>query len=574
VTSNRNFQLPLTLAVGVTGHRTFDDAATVRAQLDAVFSAIGAALATLRSATPSAAPVTLRIISPLAEGADRLAAEAGLATGASLHCPLPFERAEYAKDFAEPASKDAFDQLLSKAERVLELDGAPERRDLAYLAAGQVVVGYSDVLVAVWDGEPSRGRGGTAEIIAEALKESLIVIAVDPAGVRPPSMLHGVVHDPRFSDLAGLTARIANLLTLPSVGRNHAGRVEFGLTAERAGDAERAIAASRSQWTALFSKNATLSRVCAPCMESAPEEAFARADTLANRYAKLYRRTFLINFVLSALAVTMALVGEQHPHVWIRLAELVSIMVIIVLTWIANRRDWHERWIEYRHLAEQLRPLRFLFPLAVNLPKSRGGRPVQDDERLNAWADWLVRRIEVGLGFPAARMDDAYLAAVKAFVIDDILGEQIRYHDRKAERMHHVDHLFHKVGTGLFLFSAVACVLAVVDLAWPRMFETGMQAKVLHMIEPWLIIASGVLPAFGAALLGIRNVGEYDRLERRSTAMASALSQTRTVLMEEKPARLHRETLAAHMEALSAQMISETADWRTLVITRRIEWPG
>jgi hypothetical protein len=43
----------------------------------------------------------------------------------------------------------------------------PTRED-AYLAGGLALVDDVDVLVALWDGEPSRGRGGTAEVVQYA----------------------------------------------------------------------------------------------------------------------------------------------------------------------------------------------------------------------------------------------------------------------------------------------------------------------------------------------------------------------------------------------------------------------
>lgn len=59
----------------------------------------------------------------------------------------------------------------------------PAVRERAYEAAGRYVVDHCDMLLAVWDGRPARGRGGTAEIIAYARRRErpLAVIAADPA---------------------------------------------------------------------------------------------------------------------------------------------------------------------------------------------------------------------------------------------------------------------------------------------------------------------------------------------------------------------------------------------------------
>src|SRR6185369_4830407 len=54
----------------------------------------------------------LRLISPLAEGADRLVAEEALALDYELQCILPFPREEYEEDFrTRPGSKEHFELL-------------------------------------------------------------------------------------------------------------------------------------------------------------------------------------------------------------------------------------------------------------------------------------------------------------------------------------------------------------------------------------------------------------------------------------------------------------------------------
>ena len=43
-----------------------------------------------------------------------------------------------------------------------------EDRNLAYQRAGFLVAEQCDVLLAIWDGHPARGPGGTAEVIEHA----------------------------------------------------------------------------------------------------------------------------------------------------------------------------------------------------------------------------------------------------------------------------------------------------------------------------------------------------------------------------------------------------------------------
>ena len=83
----------------------------------------------------------LRMISPLAEGADRLAAQAALEHGFQLEVPLPFNAFEYEKDF--PATTRAISRAAGGSRRraFFALDGGRgEAENRSYEAAGRLVV--------------------------------------------------------------------------------------------------------------------------------------------------------------------------------------------------------------------------------------------------------------------------------------------------------------------------------------------------------------------------------------------------------------------------------------------------
>ena len=154
--------------MGVTGHRAFDDDEQVARRVDEAIASI------LRDHPEPATEVW----SALAEGADRLVAERLLERGAKLVALLPLDPDEYRRDFTDPASAAAFDRLLADAGEVRVARPAGPSRDAAYEAAGLEMLDAVDLLVAVWDGAPSRGRGGTAEIVAEAHRRGREVVVV------------------------------------------------------------------------------------------------------------------------------------------------------------------------------------------------------------------------------------------------------------------------------------------------------------------------------------------------------------------------------------------------------------
>jgi len=167
-----------TVRVGVTGHRSIDDP-------EGVGAAVRDALARVRERFAGTQAIRLEAVSPLAEGADRIVAHAVLAEqGAALTVPLPFPADDYAADFAAPGSKAEFQELLEQAARI-EVMPAAATRDKGYDRAGRWVVEHSDVLLALWDGAPSQGRGGTAAIVAYASERGLPVYWVRANGGAP-----------------------------------------------------------------------------------------------------------------------------------------------------------------------------------------------------------------------------------------------------------------------------------------------------------------------------------------------------------------------------------------------------
>lgn len=163
--SNDSKGLPLRaiVRIGVTGHRSLVDEATLRWSVRKVLARLDGIL--------SHTPHTFVVVSPLAEGADRLVAQEVLAWPAVggagkpwLEAVLPFPHADYLQVFGAEESKDEFKALLTRAASVQTLGGATSRT-AAYEQAGHHVVQTCDVLIVIWDGSPARGQGGSAEIV-------------------------------------------------------------------------------------------------------------------------------------------------------------------------------------------------------------------------------------------------------------------------------------------------------------------------------------------------------------------------------------------------------------------------
>ncbi|MET9323839.1 hypothetical protein ABZX75_27205 [Streptomyces sp. NPDC003038] len=107
----------------------------------------------------------LEALSSLAEGADQLFAAIALECGADLTVVIP--SGDYEEGFEDAEALAGYRRLKHLATQEVRMDFA-RSTDEAYYAAGTYIADSCDRLVAVWDGLPARGHGGTAEIVAYA----------------------------------------------------------------------------------------------------------------------------------------------------------------------------------------------------------------------------------------------------------------------------------------------------------------------------------------------------------------------------------------------------------------------
>jgi hypothetical protein len=215
------------LRIGVSGHRVppklpEESEAPLRAHIERILAAIAAAARKVNIAS------RLVIVSSLAEGSDRIVAEAGLATGFALQAVLPFNRAEYARDFETPASRREFEELLDRASDVFELDGAAGERPRAYEAAGFFMLANIDVLIAIWDGEVAAGIGGTAQIVERAIADGIAVVWIEPthpnaiqiswpgSGTAPAGAAAGFKNTFRPADVVTIARAVEEIFTSPT----------------------------------------------------------------------------------------------------------------------------------------------------------------------------------------------------------------------------------------------------------------------------------------------------------------------------------------------------------------------
>lgn len=170
------------LRVGITGHRFITDLDTLIDSLEKVFQFLDGKFPFSR----------FEVYSGLAEGADRLAAKVFLGHHSSLIAVIPLPVEEYQKDFTVDTSLKSLELLLQKAEKIIFLSKVPYREQ-AYAALGEFLLQNSNILITLWDGQPSSSGGSTGNISTRAIDQKCPVI-----------WIHTINHNPQTINLSGL----------------------------------------------------------------------------------------------------------------------------------------------------------------------------------------------------------------------------------------------------------------------------------------------------------------------------------------------------------------------------------
>ncbi|WP_421725685.1 hypothetical protein [Bauldia sp.] len=234
---------PFALTIGVVGHRPNrlpeTARATVETELDRLLDGLKQAADVTfarHAGVFSDRPPTLTMISALAEGADRMAAHAALRHGLKLAAALPFPANDYERDFEDADSQADFADLLGKAAAALVLPGDYDTEPRDYESVGLVILDNADLIVAIWDGGPSGGRGGTTELIERAATMGLPVAHIDATGANPTQLLWpdladhpltgGSLADTPARPVGDVLAMVVDAITRPPIDADERAKLE------------------------------------------------------------------------------------------------------------------------------------------------------------------------------------------------------------------------------------------------------------------------------------------------------------------------------------------------------------
>ena len=195
-----SIKLPYVLAIGFTGHRSLLDEAQSR---DVIRKVLAEWKARVRG--------VIYGVSSAAAGGDLLFAETCIELDIPIRIFLPFPKEKFRDDFAEPSWNRA-ERVFANALSV-EVLAASQKPEELYYECGIETVQQSQLLIALWDGGPGQGMGGTADMVYFAREQGRTVLWIhsDTGEVRYFNENENLLRDPEMDFLNGLPDPLATL---------------------------------------------------------------------------------------------------------------------------------------------------------------------------------------------------------------------------------------------------------------------------------------------------------------------------------------------------------------------------
>lgn len=571
-------QIPLLL--GVTGHRNMDPAD--RSSLE---ERVREVIRNLRACYPS---TPLVLLSPLADGADRLVARVAVEQGLGLQVPLPMPRDVYATDFDDPPSKAEFEALLARADHWFELplaDGAtlddiarhgPARIE-QYDRVGEFIARHAELLIALWDGRITGKIGGTAEIVKwrlSTLPRETTSELQPPDPVRSGPVIQIVTpreDQPRPADALAVHWHYPPGLqgeSVPGATYLDVYRDLDRFNAQVPSIAPEAVAKSAEY----LLPTAEAERL--PLGLQQTRTAFATADALAIANRRSRVRVRLAVFATVVVAIFFYQIFDDlfllaGPAV---LTYPVVLGIAYLISRWAKRRDFENKYQDYRALAEGLR-VQFFWRLA-GLSESAEEHYLR---RQRSEMNWVRKAIHVVWGVQGGQ----YLAAVGPeesrlrtdLAVKHWVDDQAKFFHRGSSRAEHKVHRFERFIGGIMQACMAWSLLMGLTLVLPHPWHEDLHHWIKHTwwADGFILLSVG-LPLTAAAMVHSYREGlELGAHAKQYEALAHLFDTARE--------QLKRTDGAAPIDALAVlaelgrEALIENGDWVLMHRERPLSLP-
>jgi SMODS and SLOG-associating 2TM effector domain 1 len=542
--------------------------------------------------------VGYRIVSPLAEGADRVGADLHYSSDTRLAgrhhelvVPLPFSRGAYRGTDGQPGtdcpdleSQQQFDQLTRDAKWVHPLhDAAPAsdgQRNQWYSDVGDFVIEHCDFLFAFWDGWDNEKAAGTADIVKRALHRNRPVIWIPVTRKETAGSAGLLPNHGETQVLTGLTPDGYPLLPGPDLNSARAAAVMAGTSRDtrQSSRASRLVLERFGRLSELL-RRAESDPALPELVEKEMQAPEARTEhsaeivrsvsewivpsyVLADALAKTYQsRLHWLNryaYAGAALAVTVGALAAielgHHKRTSLLLFtfEALVLLALLVLQLTDLRTRWRNQWIAYRAMGEYFRIGRFL---AFVIPATAAGAEFGRFSRLQSWSTsdpvsvpWftpVLERVWENRPRPPARDQEA--SWLGAYLAARWIGDQMAYHGGRAETHRRLESGFQWWIRGTLILTFCLAVAHVgADLAGAP-----------EQASSWLAVLVIALTAMASGVIGYSGLQRHRYHAERFARMATELARI------QQPMRSATTLSEVRRNAEKARriMLGETTSW-------------
>lgn len=562
------------LTIGVTGHRDLvaEEIPALKEQVRGVFRRLATEFPHLQ----------LQLITPLAEGSDRLVTDIAIEMGIGLIVPLPMPQAEYERDFISPAAVETFRESLQNA-RVINLRTVPEAegqplgeaaRDRQYAQLGIFISNHSHILLALWDGKKSDATGGTSAVVNYHLTGVMpgYSVADDSPNLLAENENDLVYHIVCSRDRPDgrprenlQPAQTAWITAHWGYERGDDMPLDYRVALHRLQDYERDTEKYRS----------VIEKEGADLLENAPDlelpvgtraiaEQHRVADWLAIHFQKRISSGLISIYSIAVIAGLIFIVYSEFDG----LDFLVNLFLLAfatgyVLFKIGEKRQWHRKHLDYRALAEGLR-VQFYWSLAgvidVQSAEFAYDNFLQKQDVDLEWIRHVMRNVSLARNRDNVP-EDEWVDWVVEHWVGDKTGQtgQLAYYQHKEMEKAARFRLTTNLGR---IAMAVGIVIAIVLAA--------AGAKLGENQKNTLLVLMGIFPL----IAGVRDAYSHKRAEKELIKqyrfMRGVLANARHLLDGSDDLQFRRQVL----RALGNAALEEDAEWILMHRERPLEHGG
>lgn len=562
------------LTVGVTGHRNL-----VTEEIPALTQKVREFFLQLRNEYPD---LTLQLVTPLAEGADRLVTDVAVGLGIELVIVLPMPQSEYEQDFSSPQAIAQLRGSLHEA-RVIQLPpvrtdmeaaGELTDRQLQYAQLGVFVSNHCQILLALWDGKAGTKVAGTAGVVNYHLFSvmpgySIVELSPNLLANNKNDLCYHIVCSRDQQDgqpEQGLEPLETTWITATHGRANgHQMPKDYATMLHRLQDYDMDTAKYLDEIAAQsfdLLKNAP-DLDCPPGTIDIGKQ-HSIADWLAMHFQKRVSGCLIATHSIAvAIGLVFILYSELNGLDFLVNVFLLAFLVGYIVFKISERRDWHRKYLDYRALAEGLR-VQFYWSLASVI-----------DVRAAEFAyDNFLQKQDVDLGWIRHVMRNLSLTRSReqepapqwlGWVIKEWVGDgssqngQLAYYQRKRLEKAKRFKLTTMMGVlALWIGIIIAVILAVFG------------HEISNMQRQALLVMMGIFPL----IAGIRDAYSYKRAEKelinQYRFMHGVFLNAKRMLDTSDDPKFQRRVL----RALGSAALEEDAEWILMHRERPMEHSG